>query len=197
MKKGIITLLAIGLISPMVAQKKKNKKGLSLEATRQVSITTDEGTWMSLDVHPDGSKIIFDLLGDLYEMPIEGGKATRVTEGLAFDSHPKYAPDGNSILFLSDRSGGNNVWIIDRKEADTIQLTQGNTSKMQSASWSPDGNYIAVSRGTRNFKLHLYHKDGGSGSQLIGKPDNLKISEPAFSADGQHIWFSERTGAWQ
>ena len=197
MKKILITLLAIGFISPLAAQKKKNKKGLSLEATRQVSITTDEGTWMSLDVHPDGSKIIFDLLGDLYEMPIGGGKATRITEGLAFDSHPKYAPDGNSILFLSDRSGGNNVWIIDRNEADTIQLTKGNTSKMQSASWSPDGNYVAVSRGTRNFKLHLYHKEGGSGSQLVGKPDNLKISEPVFSADGQHIWFSQRTGAWQ
>ncbi len=179
------------------AQSKKEDKGLPLEASREISINTNEGTWMAVDVHPSGKKIIFDLLGDLYELPIEGGKATRITQGLAFDSQTKYAPDGNSILFLSDRSGGNNVWIIDRKEKDTLQITKGNTAKMQSADWSPDGDYIVVSQGTRNFKLHLYHKEGGGGSQLIDEPENLKISEPTFSADGRFIWFSERRGAWQ
>lgn len=181
----------------LFGQKKKDKKGLPLEASRVVTISTDEGTWMAVDVHPNGEKIVFDLLGDLYELPIQGGKATRITEGLAFDSQPKYSPDGNSILFLSDRSGGNNVWVIDREEEDTVQITKGNTFKMQSAAWSPDGDYIAVSKGTRNFKLHLYHKDGGGGSQLISKPERLKISEPAFSPDGRFIWFSERMGAWQ
>lgn len=179
------------------AQSEKEDKGLPLEASREITINTNEGTWMAVDVHPSGQKIIFDLLGDLYELPIEGGKATRITQGLAFDSQPKYAPDGNSILFLSDRSGGNNVWIIDRKEKDTLQITKGNTAKMQSADWSPDGDYIVVSQGTRNFKLHLYHKEGGGGSQLIDEPENLKISEPTFSADGRFIWFSERRGAWQ
>lgn len=181
----------------VLAQSKKEDKGLPLEASREITINTNEGTWMAVDVHPSGKKIIFDLLGDLYELPIEGGKATRITQGLAFDSQPKYAPDGNSILFLSDRSGGNNVWIIDRKEKDTLQITKGNTAKMQSADWSPDGDYIVVSQGTRNFKLHLYHKEGGGGSQLIDEPENLKISEPTFSADGRFIWFSERRGAWQ
>jgi len=179
------------------SQDEKEDNNLPLIASREVTIKTNEGTWMALDVHPSGRKIIFDLLGDLYELPIEGGKATRITDGLAFDSQPKYAPDGNSILFLSDRSGGNNVWIIDRKEKDTLQITKGNTSKMQSADWSPDGDYIVVSQGTRNFKLHLYHKDGGGGSQLIDEPEKLKISEPTFSANGRLIWFSERNGAWQ
>ncbi len=189
------TLFSVSVL--VFSQDKKEDKGLPLEASRVVTITTDEGTWMSVDVHPSGQKIIFDLLGDLYELPIQGGKATRITEGLAFDSQPKYNHDGNSILFLSDRSGGNNVWVIDRNEKDTLQVTKGNTSKMQSADWSPDGDYIAVSKGTRNFKLHLYHRDGGEGSQLISEPEQLKISEPTFSPDGQLIWFSERMGAWQ
>ena len=197
MKKFLFSLIALAMFLPTQAQDKKDKKGLPLEATRSLDINTDQGTWMSLDVHPDGSKLLFDLLGDIYELPIQGGKATRITEGLAFDSHPKYSPDGNSILFLSDRSGGNNAWIIDRKKEDTLQLTKGNTFKMQSADWSPDGNYVVVSKGTRNFKLHLYHKEGGKGTQLINKPENLKTSEPTFSADGRHIWFSQRTGAWQ
>ena len=200
MKKFLFSLIALAMFLPIQAQDKKNKKdkkGLPLEATRSLDINTDQGTWMSLDVHPDGSKLLFDLLGDIYELPIQGGKARRITEGLAFDSHPKYSPDGNSILFLSDRSGGNNAWIIDRKKEDTLQLTKGNTFKMQSADWSPDGNYVVVSKGTRNFKLHLYHKEGGKGTQLISKPENLKTSEPSFSSDGRHIWFSQRTGAWQ
>ena len=194
MKKLILSILTVAICLPSLAQ---DEKDLPLEATRFLDINTDQGTWMSLDVHPDGSKLLFDLLGDIYELPIQGGKATRITEGLAFDSHPKYSPDGNSILFLSDRSGGNNAWIIDRKKEDTLQLTKGNTFKMQSADWSPDGNYVVVSKGTRNFKLHLYHKDGGKGTQLISEPENLKTSEPTFSADGRHIWFSQRTGAWQ
>ncbi|MAD12036.1 MAG: amidohydrolase [Flavobacteriaceae bacterium] len=170
---------------------------LPLVPERSVKIETNEGTWLSLDVHPDGSKILFDLLGDIYELPISGGRATRITSDLAFDSHPRYSPDGNSILFLSDRSGGNNAWIIDRIKEDTTKVTKGETKQMQSADWSPDGNYIALSEGTRNYKLHLYHKKGGAGVQLIDKPDNLKISEPKFSADGKKIWFSQRTGAWQ
>ena len=197
MKKFLFSLIALAMFLPTQAQDKKDKKGLPLEAIRSLDINTDQGTWMSLDVHPDGNKLLFDLLGDIYELPIQGGKATRITKGLAFDSHPKYSPDGNSILFLSDRSGGNNAWIIDRKKEDTLQLTKGNTFKMQSADWSPDGNYVVVSKGTRNFKLHLYHKEGGKGTQLISKPENLKTSEPTFSADGRHIWFSQRTGAWQ
>ena len=108
-----------------------------------------------------------------------------------------FEPPVTIILFLSDRSGGNNVWILNRKEKDTIQLTEGNTFKIQSADWSPDGNYIAVSKGTRNFKLHLYHKEGGEGTQLISEPEKLKISEPTFSNDGRLIWFSQRIGAWQ
>ena len=193
-----VLFTAVFITSTLVfSQNEKEDNNLPLIASREVTISTNEGTWMSLDVHPSGRKIIFDLLGDLYELPIDGGKATRITSCLAFDSQPKYAPDGNSILFLSDRSGGNNVWIIDRKEKDTLQITKGNTSKMQSADWSPDGDYIVVSQGTRNFKLHLYHKDGGGGSQLIDEPEKLKISEPTFSANGRLIWFSERNGAWQ
>ncbi|MDC2996814.1 amidohydrolase family protein, partial [Flavobacteriaceae bacterium] len=198
--KFIYAAVIIAFSQILFAQDDKEneeEKGLPLKATRAIDINTSEGTWISLDVHPSGEKIIFDLLGDIYELPISGGKANRITEGLAFDSQPKYSPDGNSILFLSDRSGGNNVWIIDRSEKDTVQLTKGDTFKMQSADWSSDGNYIAVSKGTRNFKLHLYHKDGGGGSQLIKEPERLKISEPTFSADGRLIWFSQRMGAWQ
>jgi Tol biopolymer transport system component/imidazolonepropionase-like amidohydrolase len=176
---------------------KAAKSPLPLKAERIIKINTDKGSWMSLDVSPDGQTIAFDLLGDIYLLPIAGGKAKRITEGLAFDSHPKFSPDGKSLLFLSDRSGGNNAWIMNLEGRDSTQVTKGNNFNMQSAEWTPDGEYIVVSKGTRNLKLHLYHREGGSGAQLIKKPEALKTVEPAFGADERYIWFSQRRGAWQ
>src|SRR6266436_1177082 len=91
-------------------EKKDEKKGLSLKPDRKIEFTTDEGTWISLDVSPDGKTIVFELLGDLYTLPIEGGQAKLVSGGMAFDSQPKFSPDGKWIAFLSDREGSDNIW---------------------------------------------------------------------------------------
>ena len=177
-------------------EKSKKKKDLPLEIGRRVPIKTTEGSWMSLDVSPDGKTIAFDFLGDIFTMPITGGKPTQFTKGMAFDSHPKFSPDGTKILFVSDRSGGENIWWFTLDKNDSLQVTKGGTDHFQSAEWAPDGNYIVGSRGTRNLKLWLFHKDGGSGAQLISKPENLKTVEPSFGADNRYIWFAQRNGAW-
>ncbi len=177
-------------------EKPKKKRDLPLEVARRIPIKTSEGTWMSLDVSPDGKTIAFDFLGDIYTMPITGGKPTQFTSGMMFDSHPKFSPDGTKLLFVSDRSGGENIWWFALDKKDSLQVTKGNTDHYQSAEWTPDGNYIIGSRGTRNLKLWMFHKDGGSGAQLIKAPDNLKTVEPAFGQDGRYIWFSQRTSAW-
>lgn len=174
----------------------KKKKDLPLEVGRRIPIKTNEGTWMSLDVSPDGKTIAFDFLGDIYTMPISGGKPAQFTKGMAFDSHPKFSPDGTKLLFITDRSGGENIWWFTLDKTDSLQITKGNTDHYQSAEWTPDGNYIIGSRGIRNFKLWMFHKDGGAGAQLISKPDNLKVVEPAFGPDNRYLWFSQRTGAW-
>ncbi len=174
----------------------KKKKDLPLEVGRRVPIKTNEGTWMSLDVSPDGKTIAFDFLGDIFTMPITGGKPVQFTSGMAFDSHPKFSPDGSKILFVSDRNGGENIWWFTTDKKDSLQVTKGNVEHYQSAEWTPDGNYIIGSRGTRNFKLWMFHKEGGSGAQLISKPDNLKTVEPAFGSDGRYIWYSQRFNAW-
>ena len=174
----------------------KTYKDLPLKADRLLEFNTKEGTWVSVDVSPDGKTIAFDMMGDLYTMPISGGKATRITDGMAYDTHPRYSPDGKSIVFTSDRSGSDNAWIMDLETEEFSQITKGNNEWVQSAEWSPDGDYVVVTKGRRNLKLFMYHKDGGGGFQLISSPSSLKVIEPAFSPDGRYIYFSQRNGAW-
>lgn len=171
-------------------------KDLPLKAERTLAFNTKEGTWLSLDISPDGKTIIFDMMGDIYTMPFTGGKATRITEGMAYDTQPRFSPDGKSIVFTSDRSGNDNIWTMELSSEETKQITKSQNEWFQSAEWSPDGEYIVVARGRRSHKLFMYHKDGGGGFQLIKAPAGLKTIEPTFSPDGRYIYYSRRNGAW-
>jgi Tol biopolymer transport system component len=148
---------------------RKDKKELPLEPDRTIAFDTSEGSWISLDVAPDGRSIVFELLGDLYTLPIDGGSATRITSGLMFDSQPRYSPDGAKIVFLSDRSGDENIWIANRDGSDPQALTKGKNTRYLSPEWTPDGKYIIVSKtaGPGGTQLWLYHVDGGSGVSSI------------------------------
>ena len=171
-------------------------KSLPLKPARKISFNTKEGSWMSLDISPDGNTIIFDLMGDLYTMPATGGKATAITKGLAYDVHPRYSPDGKKILFISDRDGADNVWYIDTEKKDTIQVTSDKNQNFPSACWTPDGDYIIFSKGRLFPKLYMVHRKGGSGSQLIDGPVFIKTIDPAVSADGRTVYYSFRRGPW-
>jgi len=197
----VLSLMATTLVAQDKVEEKKDStkvatKELPLEPERKLSFNTQQGTWMSLDVHPNGKEIIFDMMGDLYTVPISGGKATRITKGMAYDVHPRYSPDGNLIVFISDKSGSDNLWIRDLKTNEETQLTKDKNQKHFSADWSPDGDYVLGVKGRRNIKPYLYHKDGGSGAKLVSAPANLKLIDPAFGADGRLIYFSARRGAW-
>jgi Tol biopolymer transport system component len=174
----------------------KGKEPLPLKPARTIEFNAKEGTWMSLDVSPDGKTVAFDLMGDIYTMPITGGKATKITTGMAFDTHPRFSPDGKKILFTSDKSGSDNIWWMDLEKKDTVQVTKDKDQNFFSASWTPDGEYIVGARGRRNIKLYLYHRNGGAGIEMIEKPEKLKTIDPAVSPDGRYIYYSERTGGW-
>lgn len=177
---------------------KKEKKDLPLEAGRNFSFDLTEGSWIALDVSPDGEKIIFDFLGDLYTIPIAGGDATQVTKGFPFDSQPRFSPDGKHAVYISDESGGENVWTVELESGDKKQITKGNNNPYQSPEWSPDGKYLIASKqsGRNLHKLWLYHIEGGGGTALVSKPENMRMVEGAFAADDRYIWFSRRTGMW-
>jgi Tol biopolymer transport system component/imidazolonepropionase-like amidohydrolase len=179
-------------------KEKKATKELPLEPDRTIRLQTKEGTWISLDVSPDGKTLVFDMMGDIYKIPITGGKAEQITKGMAFDTHPRFSPDGKSLVFTSDKSGSENIWTLDitDPEAEAKQITKDDDGYYQAAEWTPDGNYIVASKGIRTLKIFMYHKDGGGGIQLIKEPDALSTIEPAFGKDGRYMWFSQRRGSW-
>ncbi len=174
------------------------QEGLPLAPGRAISTSFTEGSWMSVDVSPDGQTLVFDFLGDLYTMPIAGGAATPLTQGMAFDGQPRFSPDGARVVFTSDRSGGEGIHIISVDLSDTVQLTTGKSSSYQSPEWTPDGNYVIATRqGPGQGKLWMYHVDGGSGIQLIDEPANRRTTGAAFGPDGRYIWYAYRTGTWE
>src|SRR5689334_2974162 len=197
----------IALSQADTTQKSKPKKpDLELVATRQINLDTDEGTWISLDVSPDGRTIVFDLLGDLYTMPITGGEATALTSGMMYDAQPRFSPNGKAIVFTSDRNGGDNVWTMDLATKATHVVTTGKSIRYRSPVWTPDGKYIVVARAAGPIgpsKLWMYDKDGGSGFQLIRDPQPLNGANPlstvgpAFGKDDRYLWYAQRNGAWE
>ncbi len=178
--------------------------GLPLKPDRKVEFSTDEGTWLSLDVSPDGKTIVFELLGHLYTLPIEGGEAKRLTSGLPFDSQPRYSPDGKTIAFISDRDGTENLWIAKADGSEPKQLSKDKQSEFASPSWSPDGQYVIVSRQTQlpwaAFELWMYHIKGGTGIQITKarpKPDALpdqwfNAVGAVASPDGKFLYYTHR-----
>ncbi|HET9274566.1 MAG TPA: amidohydrolase, partial [Gemmatimonadales bacterium] len=195
--------LVAGLVTAAAAQGPRPggpPPPLPLAATRKAEFKATKGTWISLDVSPDGKTIVFDLLGDLYTVPIAGGKATRLTSGMAFDAQPRWSPDGKTVVYVSDRSGGENVWTISLDQRDTTQITRGNTSLYVSPEWTPDGEYIVVSRAGGlggAHQLQMYHREGRGPLPLMRGPATRKAMGAAFSPDGRYVWFAGRTGDWQ
>jgi Tol biopolymer transport system component len=186
-------------------EKKEEKKGLPLKPDRKIEFSTDEGTWLSLDVSPDGKTIVFELLGDIYTLPIEGGQAKLVDGGMAFDAQPKFSPDGKWIAFLSDREGMENVWIMKADGSEPQQVSKDPNSEFASPSWSPDGKYIFVSKtnfGIGPREIWMYHIDGGTGIQVtkskptptIRRQDRPNDMGVVASADGRYLYYAERRG---
>jgi len=130
--------------------------GLTLQPARTLAYSTDEGTWMSLDVSPDGNTLVFDLVGHLYTLPMQGGTAKPITSGLSYDSEPRFSPDGRHIVYVSDRSGATNLWIVNADGSSPRALTNDENTGFVSPTWTADGRFIVVSRKKPEFYDSAY-----------------------------------------
>lgn len=175
----------MAILSPPAASAQAPQRGdstrrdptntLPLATTRTARFTVTEGTWMSVDVSPDGSTLVFDLLGDLYTLPIAGGTATRIVGGTSIDGQPRFSPDGQSLVFTSDRNGADGTWIANADGSRPRLLVAGGSHP----AWSPDGRQVVT--GNR-----LVDVRGGTGVQIQGFG-----TAASFTADGRSIWYQD------
>jgi len=163
---------------------------------REVALDTTEGTWISLDVSPDGSTIVFDLLGDIYTIPFAGGDATPIRTGLAWHMQPRFSPDGSKIAFTSDAGDGDNIWIMNADGADPKQVTDESFRLLNNPAWDPSGEYVVArkhftsKRSLGAGEMWLYHTSGGAGVQMTERPNEQQdVNDPVFSPDGRYLYY--------
>ncbi|MEO8383809.1 MAG: amidohydrolase family protein [Betaproteobacteria bacterium] len=167
-----------------------------------VPLDTHTGTWMSVDVSPDGKQIVFDLLGDLYLLPIDGGEAKALTHSVAWEMQARFSPDGKRLAYMSDAGGGDNIWVMDVDGKNARAVSKEEFRLMNNPVWHPNGQYIAARKhytGTRSAgsgEIWLFHAAGGKGVQLNEKANWQKdLGEPAFSPDGRYVYYSHDSTA--
>jgi imidazolonepropionase-like amidohydrolase/Tol biopolymer transport system component len=168
---------------------------------RSVTIDTEETTWSNVDVSPDGRSIVFDMLGDIYRVSIAGGEAEPLTDGIEWNYQPRYSPDGRRIVFVSDRGGGDNLWLMNADGSQPIAITEEKEHLVHNPSWSPDGQYVVAKKSfmsTRSIpagEIWMFHVGGGGGLQLTDRPygeqDQKNMAEPAYSVDGRYVYYSQ------
>ena len=155
--------------------------------THSVHLDLREGTWMSLSVH--GDTLVFDLLGDLWKMPVTGGEATRLTSGASWDVDPAFSPDGKQIAFTSDRNGNEQLWVMNADGSNARLLTDEKEARVTQPVWDPSGSWIIGRRRTIDTRsigvteLWQYHLDGGKGFALTSKDEDPHAGEQQVTRD--------------
>src|SRR5947207_15587991 len=100
--RRLSTAMLLAAVAPSLPLAAQRPDSLPLKTTRTIDFTTSEGTWISLDVSPDGHTIVFELPGGLYLLPRAGRDARRLASGPAVDSQPVDAPAADEDVVLPD-----------------------------------------------------------------------------------------------
>lgn len=208
MKRAVWAALGLvsGLALAMPPAQAKEPTALPMKPARTLDYEVSSGTFMSLAISPDGKTILFDMLGEIYAVPAKGGRAVPVATGMAFEVQPTFSPDGKWIAYVSDRSGGDNVWIARTDGSGARRISDEDDGAVRtSPEWSADGKSVYVSRyriRIDRYELWQHPVDGGPG-ELVA-PAKLKDDAPraawqstlgaSASRDGQYLYYARRTG---
>lgn len=204
---SFLWLICSGVSAAVAEDKAEEENGWDVNSaqyyTGEVSIDTTETTWSNVTVSPDGKTLVFDMLGDIYSVPVSGGDATALTNDIAWNYQPVFSPDGSKIAFVSDRAGGDNLWIMDADGENAYAVTDEAEHIVHNPSWSPDGEYLVGRKAfysTRSIaagEIWMFHHGGGNGVNLVERPneekDQKNRAEPVFSRDGKYVYYSADT----
>ena len=206
---GGVAACAAGVVS---ATSDGTASTFPIRPERVIEFSTTEGTRMNPDVSPDGRRIVFELLGDLYALDIGGGEAKPLTRGPAVDYRPRFSPDGRRIAFVSDRNGTDNLWVMNADGSDAYMVSQQDPRKRLkeerffiTPAWTPDGQFIAAAMaseltfyGSDDIRMYPIDRSKLGQSQSVTKvpvPDldtreMYSAGRPAFEREGIDPEFS-------
>jgi acylaminoacyl-peptidase len=174
--------------------KTKDHEGFqSTDVLKQVVIST-------LAVAPDGESLIYvrrtvengKYARRLWRTTFKGGGAPeQLTSGVASDTRPRFSPDSRSLLFISDRTGKQQAWVMPLTGGEPRQLTDL-PGGVGAADWSPDGRSVLLlaAAGEKRF--------------IVGNADDptaRRIRDYTWRADGvgirdefTSIWIADEQG---
>jgi tricorn protease len=147
----------------------------------------------------DEKHIAFVVHGDIFLMPRNGGKARRLTDHPAQDHGLAWSPDSKKILFLSDRSGYEDIYLLESDDPDHPELTAAHRFKAKQLTntpetemgitFSPDGARVAF---IRAGKLMTMNPDGTNQQVLVGPG----VFDYEWSPDGKWICYARMDGSF-
>ena len=184
----MLTLAAVGRAqAPSVSESSRSAGSWDVTrprgTTRAIDFVTDVGTWMSVDVSPDGRWLAFNLLANVYRLPVEGGEATNLTanSGVALNFHPRISPDGRTIAFVTDRGGGERrVWLMDADGTNPRALASAARLRPSELDWMPNGKAVLI----KSQGIWLAPLDSGAARRLV-----QDANWPSASSDGQYVYY--------
>ncbi|MGH9384247.1 MAG: amidohydrolase family protein [Vicinamibacterales bacterium] len=167
-------------------------------APQQISLELREGTSMAAALSPDGRTLAIDLLGSLWTLPAEGGKARRITDEYMDARQPVWAPDNQRIAFQGYRDGVWHIWVVNADGSALTVVTSGPFDDRE-PSWSRDGSRIAFSSDrSGNYDIWELHVGTGAVRQITRNAAN--DFGPAWSPTRSTIAFvsdrEDRSGVW-
>ncbi len=158
------------------------------ETTRIISQGNEMAHWS-----PDMKEIVFALDGDLWIMPAGGGKARQITQGSGKDQWPRFSPDGKWIAYYSDKSGNDDIYLLNLATEEERQLTDDKSSDFFH-SWAPDSKSIVfTSERSGNRDIWIVELSSGIPQQITNAPG--PEDDAVISPDGKWLAFdSDKSG---
>lgn len=150
---------------------------------------------------PDERHVIFAVQGELFRMALSSGsKVTRLTETSANDHGVAWAPDSSKIVFLSDRAGQEDLYLLEQDDPDHPRFVDAHRFKVTrltstreaetAPSFSPDGQRISF---LRSGRLWTMKPDGADAKPVVNEP---AVFDYEWSPDSKWLVYARRDGSF-